>query len=39
VTQTQVLDKKFVRVLAWFDFDWGFSNRMVEVAAQFGAMH
>jgi len=39
VTQTQVLDKTFVRVLSWYDNEWGFSNRMVEVAAQFGAMH
>ncbi|HVH79235.1 MAG TPA: type I glyceraldehyde-3-phosphate dehydrogenase [Stellaceae bacterium] len=39
VTQTQVLDGKFVRVLSWYDNEWGFSNRMVEVAALFGAMH
>ena len=39
VTQTQVLDKRFVRVLSWYDNEWGFSNRMVEVAAYFGAMH
>jgi len=39
VTQTQVLDKRFVRVLAWYDNEWGFSNRMVEVAAFFGQMH
>ncbi len=39
VTQTQVLDKRFVRVLAWYDNEWGFSNRMVEVAALFGTMH
>jgi len=39
VTQTQVLDGKFVRVLSWYDNEWGFSNRMVEVAAYFGAMH
>ena len=39
VTQTQVLDKRFVRVLSWYDNEWGFSNRMVEVAAHFGAMH
>src|SRR5256714_5740645 len=38
VTQTQVLDKTFVRILSWYDNEWGFSNRMVEVAAQFGAM-
>ncbi len=35
-TQTQVLDKRFVRVLAWYDNEWGFSNRMVEAAAYFG---
>jgi glyceraldehyde 3-phosphate dehydrogenase len=35
VTQTQVLDKRFVRVLAWYDNEWGFSNRMVETAAYF----
>ena len=38
VTQTQVLEKSFVRVLSWYDNEWGFSNRMVEVAAYFGAM-
>ncbi|HTT78839.1 MAG TPA: type I glyceraldehyde-3-phosphate dehydrogenase [Stellaceae bacterium] len=38
VTQTQVLDKRFVRVLSWYDNEWGFSNRMVEVAAYFGAL-
>ncbi len=38
VTQTQVLDKTFVRVLSWYDNEWGFSNRMVEVAALFGQM-
>jgi glyceraldehyde 3-phosphate dehydrogenase len=39
VTQTQVLDKTFVRVLSWYDNEWGFSNRMVEVAAHFGALN
>src|SRR5271169_5875699 len=38
VTQTQVLDKRFVRVLSWYDNEWGFSNRMVEVAVYFGQM-
>src|SRR5204862_6386898 len=38
VTQTQVLDKRFVRILSWYDNEWGFSTRMVEVAAHFGAM-
>ncbi|MGH7038954.1 MAG: type I glyceraldehyde-3-phosphate dehydrogenase [Stellaceae bacterium] len=39
VTQTQVLDKRFVRVLSWYDNEWGFSNRMVEVAAYFGNLN
>jgi glyceraldehyde 3-phosphate dehydrogenase len=38
VTQTQVLDKRFVRVLSWYDNEWGFSNRMVEVASYFGEL-
>jgi glyceraldehyde 3-phosphate dehydrogenase len=38
VTQTQVLDKRFVRVLSWYDNEWGFSNRMVEVAAHIGGL-
>ncbi len=38
VTQTQVLDKSFVRVLSWYDNEWGFSNRMVEVAAYVGGL-
>ena len=38
VTQTQVLDKRFVRVLSWYDNEWGFSNRMVEVASYFGGL-
>ncbi|HEV2099468.1 MAG TPA: type I glyceraldehyde-3-phosphate dehydrogenase [Stellaceae bacterium] len=38
VTQTQILDNRFVRVLSWYDNEWGFSNRMVEVAALFGQM-
>src|ERR1700738_3182879 len=38
VTQTQVLAKRFVRVLSWSDNEWGFSNRMVEVAAHFGGL-
>ena len=39
VTQTQVLDKRFVRVLAWYDNEGGVSNRMVEVAAYFGRLN
>jgi glyceraldehyde 3-phosphate dehydrogenase len=38
VTQTQVLDKRFVRILAWYDNEWGFSKRMVEAAAYLGRL-
>ena len=31
--QTKVIDGDFVRVLAWYDNEWGFSNRMVDAAA------
>ena len=38
LTQTVVLDKRFCRVLAWYDNEWGFSNRMVEAAALVGGL-
>ena len=31
-TQTQVIDGTFVRVLSWYDNEWGFSNRMPDTA-------
>ena len=31
-TQTQVLGGNFVRVLSWYDNEWGFSNRMSDTA-------
>lgn len=30
---TQVIDGHFVRVMSWYDNEWGFSNRMLDVAA------
>ena len=30
VTQTQVVNKKFCRILSWYDNEWGFSNRMID---------
>jgi glyceraldehyde 3-phosphate dehydrogenase len=40
LTQTQVIDGTFVRVLAWYDNEWGFSNRMSDVAVVMGkVMH
>jgi glyceraldehyde 3-phosphate dehydrogenase len=32
LTQTQVVGGTFVRVLAWYDNEWGFSNRMADTA-------
>jgi glyceraldehyde 3-phosphate dehydrogenase len=34
LTQTQVIKGKFCRVLAWYDNEWGFSNRMCDTAIQ-----
>ncbi len=31
--QTQVIKGNFVRILSWYDNEWGFSNRMADVAA------
>jgi len=30
-TQTQVVNNRLVRVLSWYDNEWGFSNRMVDL--------
>ncbi|MCH8001436.1 MAG: type I glyceraldehyde-3-phosphate dehydrogenase [Proteobacteria bacterium] len=38
LTQTQVLDGTFVRVLSWYDNEWGFSNRMSDVAVALGKL-
>ena len=34
--QTKVMDGNFVRVLSWYDNEWGFSNRMADTAVAFG---
>jgi glyceraldehyde 3-phosphate dehydrogenase len=34
--QTKVIDGRFVRVLAWYDNEWGFSNRMCDTAVAMG---
>ena len=31
-SQTKVIDGKFVRILTWYDNEWGFSNRMSDTA-------
>lgn len=34
--QTKVLDGTLVRVMSWYDNEWGFSNRMSDTAAAMG---
>jgi glyceraldehyde 3-phosphate dehydrogenase len=36
--ETTVIDGKLVRVLSWYDNEWGFSNRMVDTAGAMGAL-
>jgi glyceraldehyde 3-phosphate dehydrogenase len=36
--QTQVIDGTFVRVLSWYDNEWGFSNRMSDTAVAIGKL-
>jgi glyceraldehyde 3-phosphate dehydrogenase len=36
--QTQVIDGRLVRVLAWYDNEWGFSNRMCDTAVAMGKL-
>ena len=36
LTQTSVLNKRLVRILAWYDNEWGFSCRMLDNAAAIG---
>ena len=33
--ETKVINKRFCRVIAWYDNEWGFSNRMLDVAKLF----
>ncbi len=36
--QTQVIEGKLVRVLSWYDNEWGFSTRMADVALAMGKL-
>ncbi len=38
LTQTKVVKNNFCRIAAWYDNEWGFSNRMLDVAAVYGAL-
>ncbi|HXT08064.1 MAG TPA: type I glyceraldehyde-3-phosphate dehydrogenase [Roseiarcus sp.] len=36
--QTKVIEGTFVRILAWYDNEWGFSNRMADTAVALGKL-
>jgi glyceraldehyde 3-phosphate dehydrogenase len=36
--QTKVMDGTFVRVMSWYDNEWGFSNRMGDTAVAMGKL-
>ncbi len=38
VDQTRVIDGTFVRVLSWYDNEWGFSHRMIDTAVAMGKL-
>lgn len=38
LNQTQVIEGKLVRVLSWYDNEWGFSNRMCDTIAAIGRL-
>ncbi len=38
LTQTQVIDGTLVRVMSWYDNEWGFSNRMSDTAVAMGKL-
>jgi glyceraldehyde 3-phosphate dehydrogenase len=38
LTQTQIVDGKLVRILTWYDNEWGFSNRMSDTAVAMGKL-
>jgi glyceraldehyde 3-phosphate dehydrogenase len=38
VDQTRVQSERLVRVLAWYDNEWGFAHRMIDTAAHMGRL-
>ena len=36
--QTKVMDGTLVRVMSWYDNEWGFSNRMIDTTAAMGKL-
>jgi glyceraldehyde 3-phosphate dehydrogenase len=38
IDQTKVMNGTFVRVMSWYDNEWGFSNRMADTAVAMGKL-
>jgi glyceraldehyde 3-phosphate dehydrogenase len=38
LTQTQIVDNRLVRVLSWYDNEWGFSCRMIDTTVAIGKL-
>ena len=38
LAETQVIESQFVRVMSWYDNEWGFSNRMLDTAKAIGEL-
>jgi glyceraldehyde 3-phosphate dehydrogenase len=36
--QTKVMEGTMVRILSWYDNEWGFSNRMADTAVAMGKL-
>jgi glyceraldehyde 3-phosphate dehydrogenase len=37
LTQTNVIQGSMVRVMSWYDNEWGFANRMLDVSKKFAS--
>lgn len=37
-SETKVIDGDFVRIMTWYDNEWGFSNRMLDTAVKMGGL-
>jgi len=38
LTQTQVQAERFVRIMGWYDNEWGFANRMLDTTAHMASL-
>lgn len=38
LNETRVMDGRFVRILSWYDNEWGFSNRMSDTAVKLASL-